>query len=89
MKIRVMLRDEKLPHQIIITTGRNVNESAVSCNCKRLPHGGYMAIGYAENKEGTVNVLLNMYRLPENHRNDIIPFSNDVDWSERITVDVQ
>lgn len=88
MKIKVMMRDDTLPHQIIIGTGRYINESSVSCNCKRLPHGGYQPIGHADNGEGTVALLLGMYLLPANHRNDVIPFENDVDWSERITVDV-
>lgn len=88
LKIRVRVKDETLPHQIVLAAGRTVNETAVSCNCLRLAHGGLKPMGFVANGEGTVDQLKAIYEQPINHNNSVFPFSTNIDWADQVEVEV-
>lgn len=68
MMVKVSDVDPRLPHQIIIQSGRTVNESSVSCNCMRIgTQGNAKPMGFVANGEGTVQALRAMYADPKNH----------------------
>ena len=66
---RTVNRDESLPHQIIIGSGRNIDELAVSCNCRKFGGGnhGYSPMGHVPTGEESVLAAQKMYDNPANH----------------------
>ena len=81
---RTVDRDESLPHQIIIGTGRNEGELSVSCNCRKFGGGnhGYSPMGHVVVGDQALVIARNMYNRPGNHRKvegqpDFEPFLNN------------
>lgn len=68
---RTVDRDESLPHQIIIGTGRFEGEVSVSCNCRKFAPGnhGYSPMGHVPVGEDSVLVAQVMYNDVNNHYN--------------------
>jgi hypothetical protein len=65
---RTVDRDESLPHQIVISSGRHEAEVSVSCNCRRYStSGGYSPIGHAPVGEEGILLARKMYDDPANH----------------------
>lgn len=92
MKVKVYQTDASLPHQIIIMTGRTTNESAVSCNCRRIGrNGAVQPMGYAVNQEGALQKLLDIYNNPAKHGLEVcmqFPFRPEIAYSDKVEVEV-
>lgn len=92
MQVKVIDRDPKLPHQIVIGAGRHAGEISVSCNCLALPHGGYRPIDHVPLGEGTVQKALDLYNSTMSHNPYVCkeyPFHPDIEWGDRHVVEVQ
>lgn len=66
---RTIDKDESLPHQIIIGTGRHPAEVSVSCNCRRFGNKmGYSPMGHVAIGDGADLECQRLWRDPNNHR---------------------
>jgi hypothetical protein len=66
---RTVERDETLPHQIIIGTGRHEGEFSVSCNCRKFGGGnhGYSPMAHVPTGDGAVLECQRIYNVTSNH----------------------
>ena len=63
---RTVSRDESLPHQIVIGTGRYDGEISVSCNCRSFGYG-YTPMDHVPVGEDALLKAKNIYNNPANH----------------------
>jgi hypothetical protein len=90
MKLTLAERDPSLPHQIVIMTGRTVNETAVSCNCMKYGHA-QKPMGFVKNGEGSIQKLVEIYNTSA-HDEWVcreFPFHPDIEWGDRKEMEVQ
>lgn len=89
MKVKLKVKDPTLPHQLILGKGRTTNETAVSCNCRQLPHGAFRPFAHVLNDmEGLIELIKEHYNEPKNHERNGVLFTPGADWAEIIEVEV-